>query len=1322
MKNQVSLFLVLCFFMAIGYSQEVPKIFPVSPEASSLGKYGDIPINLSTGKINYTIPIYTIKESGFQLPIAISYNYSGLLIDEIPGITGLGWSLNAGGLITRQVRGRPDEDTNGYIGDRETGKNYVIPYLFNPSSITPATRLLFYEEANIGEWDLEPDKFVLNVGGINATFYFNENKEIVLTPYRPIKIEALSSDLSLGFKVTDENGIQYYFKEKERSKRKNFNSIFDVVATPVNGYTSSWKISKIILTNGKEIQFQYKPFTYYQQFSYDSYRKYVRGSGNLPQCYDNLDFNQTQYQLDTKILEKITFPKGEIKFESSTIATSNTNADYNKYLARLNKITINDKNQKLIKNFNLSYDFPDKTRKLLNKVTINNDNNNSYEFSYYGSPSDNISFSKQDFWGYYNSNSTGRLINYNSLYESRIPNFAKARTGALQTIKYPTQGTSEIEYEANTYDPGPTGDYFDDFITSSGECATLTGSLSVGVGIHNGSPSNSASDVKRFTVTSNDFYIKLNLNVVKNTTIGSVYAGLRKIDSPAPSGIKGCESSTLQGCEPCSGAQEYYSGGFPQNTLEKSFSSPHQQRLLPGTYEIYATASGAFRPCDGSYPEFNGCESVSASASISFSEGATAIPRAREVGGIRVSQTKSCPDSNPNHCIIKKYEYENSEGISSGFLFRRVNLFTYPSYISQGGNVCAFTNYSSSSNAPLSTYFGSHIVYSKVKEYTIDHQGNKNGEKEIIFTKGGIPTSVDPFIALNNREWLNGKILKEIYKNQNNDTIKINSNKFLFSIPQTGSTKVSYGLKIRRAVTNLPVGSTGLVNNVPSDYVIGVATYDSRNDVDLIKSKTEEIIEGNNKLVSNTNYFYDNPTHLQLTRTETTTSDNKTVITKTSYPDDVTSTGSLGNDPLLTDEKWAIDKLKTQHRIAEPIQVETTVKNTGGVQLSKNVQRTNYKDWGNNLVLPQFVQTLKGNYSASNKLQDRLQYKSYYANGNSKELLKKGGSTITYIWGYQEQYPIAKIENASFSNIPTSLYNDILTRSDEDTDNCRLATCKEEKLRVALNKLRNASLAPNLSKAMITTYTYDPLIGVTSITDPGGNTSYYHYDAFNRLQYIKNKDGEVLKEYKYNYKVEEIVATTTSSATTVTSGQSVTLTTNASGGTGNFTYKWTVSNANLNQVFNTATGSLTITTTTNHAPNFTVTCEVKDTQTEEVMATTTQVNVTTNFPALVVGNITYTSGSNYVGKNVTHTIHVSGGSGNYKYNWRKSNSQTSINLGSYATSSTTSSKTARITPDDCTYYTIICTVKDLTTNTVAIKTARVFISSGCSSGGGGVFK
>jgi YD repeat-containing protein len=62
------------------------------------------------------------------------------------------------------------------------------------------------------------------------------------------------------------------------------------------------------------------------------------------------------------------------------------------------------------------------------------------------------------------------------------------------------------------------------------------------------------------------------------------------------------------------------------------------------------------------------------------------------------------------------------------------------------------------------------------------------------------------------------------------------------------------------------------------------------------------------------------------------------------------------------------------------------------------------------------------------------------------------------------------------------------------------------------------TLRQNNPNVQITSYTYDPLIGVTSMTDARGNVMYYEYDNLNRLKHVKDKDGNILSENLYNYK------------------------------------------------------------------------------------------------------------------------------------------------------------------------------------------------------------
>jgi YD repeat-containing protein len=117
---------------------------------------------------------------------------------------------------------------------------------------------------------------------------------------------------------------------------------------------------------------------------------------------------------------------------------------------------------------------------------------------------------------------------------------------------------------------------------------------------------------------------------------------------------------------------------------------------------------------------------------------------------------------------------------------------------------------------------------------------------------------------------------------------------------------------------------------------------------------------------------------------------------------------------------------------------------------------------------------------------------------------------ISYIYGYNKSQPVAKLENIVYSNIPANLITAIQSATDSPNSN-------EAQVIDALNALRTSTDA-NLQKAMITTYTYKPLIGISTITDPKGDKITYIYDAFNRLKEVRDKDNNVLSENHYNYR------------------------------------------------------------------------------------------------------------------------------------------------------------------------------------------------------------
>jgi len=119
MKNLLPLLILFILFncqeiQAQATNNYTKDVAMPSAEAASLGKYGDIPVSYHTGVPSISIPIHTVKEGPLSLPISVNYHASGVKVAELASKVGTGWSLNAGGIISRTVQGIKDEDVNGF--------------------------------------------------------------------------------------------------------------------------------------------------------------------------------------------------------------------------------------------------------------------------------------------------------------------------------------------------------------------------------------------------------------------------------------------------------------------------------------------------------------------------------------------------------------------------------------------------------------------------------------------------------------------------------------------------------------------------------------------------------------------------------------------------------------------------------------------------------------------------------------------------------------------------------------------------------------------------------------------------------------------------------------------------------------------------------------------------------------------------------------------------------------------------------------------------------------------------------------------------------
>jgi len=184
-KNKLSI-LVLLICLALpknGFGQG--DFGRVTPQTADFMKYGDIPVSLFTGKMNIEIPLYRIKDRDFDIPISLLYTADGFKPEKRSDFVGLDWTLIAGGCITREVYGAPD-DFRATSAKQENGFKWVIQnkkyqykdsiWNMTSSAITcdNYAKSWYLEIGGDGFFqDYQPDLFMFNFNGHTGQFMIN---------------------------------------------------------------------------------------------------------------------------------------------------------------------------------------------------------------------------------------------------------------------------------------------------------------------------------------------------------------------------------------------------------------------------------------------------------------------------------------------------------------------------------------------------------------------------------------------------------------------------------------------------------------------------------------------------------------------------------------------------------------------------------------------------------------------------------------------------------------------------------------------------------------------------------------------------------------------------------------------------------------------------------------------------------------------------------------------------------------------------------------------------------------------------------------------
>lgn len=278
------------------------------------------------------------------------------------------------------------------------------------------------------------------------------------------------------------------------------------------------------------------------------------------------------------------------------------------------------------------------------------------------------------------------------------------------------------------------------------------------------------------------------------------------------------------------------------------------------------------------------------------------------------------------------------------------------------------------------------------------------------------------------------------------------------------------------------VYNTWFIDRYPIVERFGWAKLTSKN------TKEYFYVNQNTNIVENTEvyeYYNHNKKIKSVTKTD---SNNQVHFTQFTYATNINST-------------------HIDNRVAEVKSIQNKLNNieTSFVEVIFNNQFGNSNAW-----LPKFIASSKGN--GFTPIENKVQFLKYNLKNKPIEMKQENGMTISYIYAYHHTLLVAKLENIAYDQIPSNLIAAIQQATDATNYN-------EQNVVNALNALRTSTDA-NMQKAMITTYVYKPLVGVTKITDPKGDTQTFLYDTFNRLKEVRDKDNNLLQESEYWYRTQ----------------------------------------------------------------------------------------------------------------------------------------------------------------------------------------------------------
>lgn len=286
----------------------------------------------------------------------------------------------------------------------------------------------------------------------------------------------------------------------------------------------------------------------------------------------------------------------------------------------------------------------------------------------------------------------------------------------------------------------------------------------------------------------------------------------------------------------------------------------------------------------------------------------------------------------------------------------------------------------------------------------------------------------------------------------------------------------------------------------PSHHMAGVgAFYVGIYYIDLneymIRDKKTTRYEGNDSIVITQSFKYGHQDNRCATLQQTIITDSRdeTYTDYLYYPWDPEI-----NTLMSSAQRTAVNQLRNKNHICQPL---VYMRKKGDTELYKKIIQ--YKDYGNNLLLPEKEFYKKGNEAE----EERIAYHGYDSRGNLLGATLDNSIKTVWLWAYNREYPVIKIEGAT--------YEEVKSWVDEKLINDLGLISNYEAVNAILNEIRNTIADKGV---LVTTYLYKPLIGIVKETTANGAVTNYSYDSEQRLEEVRDKDSLVIEQYEYHYK------------------------------------------------------------------------------------------------------------------------------------------------------------------------------------------------------------